>query len=81
MHLSLLSKRGAKEKEKRKERRRKEETKQEEEEEEERKGGERKKRKETCRAECLRWKTCLSVERQLFPRFVKSSRDRHTNGT
>lgn len=79
MHLSLLSKRGAKEKEKRKERRRKEETKQEEEEEEERKGGERK--KETCRAECLRWKTCLSVERQLFPRFVKSSRDRHTNGT
>ena len=78
MHLSLLSKRGAKEKEKRKERRRKEETKQEEE-EEERKGGERK--KETCRAECLRWKTCLSVERQLFPRFVKSSRDRHTNGT
>ena len=79
MHLPLLSKRGAKEKEKRKERRRKEETKQEEEEEEERKGGERK--KETCRAECLRWKTCLSVERQLFPRFVKSSRDRHTNGT
>lgn len=39
MHLPLLSKRGAKEKEKKKERRRKGETKEEEEEKEERKRG------------------------------------------
>lgn len=80
MHLPLLSKRGAKEKEKKKKeeekgKRKKKKKKKKKEKEE---GG---KKKETCRAECLCWKTCLSVERQLFPRFVKSSRDRHTNGT